>query len=97
MKFMICDRNEYHDIPTPSNNPYEDKDKYIAIMQNYGLTTDVWYPCELISTLPRPDITGWAYDIQLSNTLKYIRVLKSELDNGYVKLDFEEGDDHNGA
>jgi len=32
----------------------------------------------------------WAFDIQPLNIPKYIRVLKSEIDNGYVKLDFEE-------
>lgn len=89
MRFMICDRDKYHEIPTPDHNPYEDK--YVAIMYNYGLTTGVWYPCELMSTVPCPDMSVWAYDIQISNTLKYIRVLKSEIDNGYVKLDFEEG------
>ena len=90
VRFMICDRDTYHEIPTPDHNPYEDK--YVAIMQNYGLTTGVWYPCELISTVPCPDMSVWAFDIQLSNTRKYIRVLKSEIDNGYVKLDFDEGD-----
>ena len=87
MQFMICDRYEYHDIPTPDNNPYVDK--YFTIMHKYGLTTGVWYPCELISTLPCPDMSDvWAFDIQLPNMPKYIRVLKSEIKDEYVKLDF---------
>lgn len=91
MQFMICDRYEYHDIPTPDHNPYEDK--YVTIMHNYGLTTGVWYPCELISTLPCPDMSDvWAFDIQLPNMPKYIRVLKSEIENGYVKLDFADSE-----
>ena len=89
MKFMICDKDAYHEIPTPDHNIYEDK--YVAIMQNSGLMAGVWYPCRLLSTLPCPDMAVWAFDIQPLNMLKCIRVLKSEIDNGYVKLDFEEG------
>lgn len=91
MKFMICDKDAYHEIPTPAHNLYEDK--YVAIMQNSGLKAGVWYPCRLLQTLPCPDMSVWAFDIQPLNILKYIRVLKSEIDNGYVKLDFEEDDE----
>ena len=90
MQFMICDRYEYHDIPTPDYNPYEEK--YVTIMHKYGLTTGVWYPCKLISTFPCPDMSVWAFDIQLSNMPKYIRVLKSEIKDGYVKLDFADSE-----
>lgn len=103
MKFMICDKDAYHEIPTPSSQlvmidghacaPGDRVvDKYAAIMYNYNLKIGEWYPCELVYTMPLPDMSVYAYDIQIAGTLKYICVRKQEIDDGYVKLDFEEGE-----
>lgn len=101
MKFMICDRDSYHEIPTPSSQlvminghacTHGDRavDKYAAIMYNYNLKIGEWYPCELVHTVPLPDMSVYGYDIQIKDAL--ITVLKSEIDAGYVNLDFEEGE-----
>ena len=103
MRFMICDNDAYHEIPTPSSKLVmvnghactegtSMTDKYAAIMYNYNLKIGDWYPCELAFTVPLPDMSVYGYDIQISGTLKYIHVLKKEIDAGYIMIDFEEGE-----
>lgn len=96
MKFMICDRDVYHDIPVLTdpklNKGCTAADKYAAIMYNYKLEPDKWYQCELLNKYAPPDMPVYGYDIQIKDALKYILVLKSEIDAGYVKFDFEEGE-----